>query len=224
MVAPILPVRSAPRVAITDPMTSWLGNDGNWIVAGLAAAVLVPVLSFGLGVPFLVSAIIAVPVFAGLVVLLAPRKLFEGMDVNALGRGRVAFARDLLNEATPSADRLRAVAGRIGDKDMTARVKHLADIASDVFARVEANPDSATTVRRFLSYYLPRAAEVAEGFAVIEAKRAPDQTQLGEVRSVLVKLEDAFVHYADSLADDELGSLDTDLRLIQASLKEDLRH
>jgi 5-bromo-4-chloroindolyl phosphate hydrolysis protein len=205
-------------------MTSWLGNDGNWIVAGVAAAVLVPALSFGLGVPFLVSTIIAVPVFAGLVVLLAPRKLFEGLDVNAIGRGRVDFARDLLNEATPSAERLRLVAGRIHDKDMAGRVKHLAEITADVFTRVEASPDSAGTVKRFLSYYLPRAAEVAEGYAVIEAKRAPDQTQLGEVRSVLVKLEDAFVHYADSLADDELGSLDTDLRLIQASLKEDLGH
>ena len=39
---------------------------------------------------------------------------------------------------------------------------------------------------------------------------------------MIVKLEDAFVHYADSLADDELGTLDVDLRLIQASLKEDL--
>jgi len=39
---------------------------------------------------------------------------------------------------------------------------------------------------------------------------------------VLVKLEEAFVHYADSLVDEEFGTLDTDLRLIQASLKEDL--
>lgn len=194
------------------------------MVAGLVAAILVPGLSFGLGVPFLISAIIAVPVFAGLVILLAPRKLFEGMDVNALGRGRVAFARDLLNEASPAAERLRAVAGRIGDKTMANRIGHLADIATDVFAKVEAAPESAATIKRFLSYYLPRAAEVAEGFAVIEAKRVPAPKQLDEVRSVLVKLEDAFVHYADSLADDELGSLDTDLRLIQASLKEDLGH
>jgi hypothetical protein len=38
-----------------------------------------------------------------------------------------------------------------------------------------------------------------------------------------VKLDDAFVHYSDSLVDDELGELDTDLRLLQASLKEDIR-
>jgi 5-bromo-4-chloroindolyl phosphate hydrolysis protein len=204
-------------------MRSLFGNDWNWIIAGLVAALLVPGLSFYAGIPFWISAVIAAIVFAGLVLLLSPRQLFEGVDAKAIGTGRVAFARDLLNEAQPSAERLRTSAGGIRDKETAARVKHLADIAMDVFAKVEANPGNAGTVKRFLSYYVPRAAEVAEGFAIIEAKRAPDAARLEEVRTVLVKLEEAFVHYADSLVDDELGSLDTDLRLIQASLKEDIR-
>lgn len=198
------------------------GTDWNWLVAGAASAVVVVGLTVFTQFPFLVSLIIAVLVFAGLVVLLAPRQLFEGLDVKAVGSGRVAFARDLLTQAAPFADRLRAAADRISDKEVGPKVKTLADIAADVFAKVEANPASAGNVRRFLTYYLPRAAEVAEGFAIIENNRAPDATRLGEVRSVIFKLEEAFVHYADSLADAELGTLDTDLRLIQASLKEDL--
>lgn len=203
-------------------MGNWLGNDGNWIVAGVVTAILVPVLAFGAGMPFWIAAVIGLLVFAGLVFLLAPRRLFEGLNINAIGRGRVAFARELLEGAVPAAQRLEAAADNIADKQTAARVRHLAEIAADVFRKVEARPESANAVRRFLSYYLPRASEVAEGFAVIEAKRAPDRKQLEDVRAVLVKLEDAFVHYADSLVDDALGSLDTDLRLIQASLKEDL--
>ena len=204
-------------------MRSLLGNDGNWIVAGIVAAILLPVLSVSVGIPLWISAIIAVIVFVALVLLLAPRQLFEGIDVKAIGSGRVDFARDLLSEAQPYAERLRAAAADIRDKETAGRVEHLAEIAADVFVKVEANPGNAPVVKRFLSYYVPRAAEVAAGFAVIEAKRVPDTTRLEEVRSVLVKLEEAFVHYADSLVDDELGSLDTDLRLIQASLKEDIR-
>lgn len=204
-------------------MRPLLGNDGNWIVAGIVAAILLPVLSLSVGVPLWISAVISVIVFMALVLLLAPRRLFEGIDVKAIGSGRVAFARDLLNEAQPHAERLRAAAAEIRDKTTADRVGHLAEIAADVFTKVEANPANAPVVKRFLSYYVPRAAELAEGFAAVEAKRAPDTTQLEDVRSVLVKLEEAFVHYADSLIDDELGSLDTDLRLIQASLKEDIR-
>ena len=51
---------------------------------------------------------IAALVFGGLVILLAPRQLFEGIDVNAIGSGRVAFARDLLTPAQPVAERLSA--------------------------------------------------------------------------------------------------------------------
>ena len=203
-------------------MRNWLGNDWNWIVAGLVAAIVIPVLSFYAGMPIWIAAVIGLLVFVGLIFVLAPRGLFEGLDAKAIGRGRLEFARDLLNSATPAARRLEASAAQIASKETAKRVRHLAEIAADVFAKVEANPESAGTVRRFLSYYLPRAAEVAEGFAVIEAKRQPDATRLQEVDLVLTKLEDAFVHYSDSLVDDRLDTLDTELRLIQASLKEDI--
>lgn len=203
-------------------MRRWFGNDWNWIVAGLVAAAIVPVLSFGTMMPFWIAAVVGALIFAGLVIVLAPRRLFEGLNINAIGRGRLDFARELLGAAAPAAERLEAAAGRITDQKTARRVHHLAEIAAEVFAKVEASPESAGAVRRFLSYYLPRAAEVAEGFAMIEEKRAPDATRLKEVGAVLEKLEDAFVHYADSLVDDRLDTLDTDLRLIQASLKEDI--
>ena len=222
MAVRIWPALSAPRAATIRVMGLFSGGDWNWLVAGIVSALLLVGLTFFTQFPFLVSAIVAVLVFAGLVILLAPRQLFEGISMKALGSGQVAFARDLLVQAAPSAERLRAAAGRIDDKEVGPKVKTLGDITGDVFAKVEANPASAAKVRRFLTYYLPRAAEVAEGFAILEGNRVPDATRLGEVRSVIFKLEDAFVHYADSLADAELGTLDTDLRLIQASLKEDL--
>jgi 5-bromo-4-chloroindolyl phosphate hydrolysis protein len=196
-------------------------NDLNWIIAGVAAAVLLPLLTV-IGLPFIVAAIVAIIAFVGLTFFLQPRKPFEGLDVNALGRDKVAFATDLLKEAQPAADRLSAAAIGITDKAMKDKVRHLEQIARDVFGKVEANPGAAAGIRRFLSYYLPRAAEVSEGYAALEDKRAPDTTKLKEVGDVIGKLEDAFVHYADSLVDNELGSLDIDLKLIQQSLKEDL--
>jgi 5-bromo-4-chloroindolyl phosphate hydrolysis protein len=198
-------------------------NDMNWIVAGIAAAIVLPLLSILFAMPFIVAIGISALTFAALVLLLAPKKLFEGIDVKSIGSGKVAFARDLLTEAQPFGQRLLEAASVIRDKEVSLRVGHLATIATDVFSRVEASPESAATVKRFLSYYVPRAAEFAEGFAVLEAKRAPDPGKLEELRDVLGKLDDAFVHYSDSLVDDKLGELDTDLRLLQASLKEDIR-
>jgi 5-bromo-4-chloroindolyl phosphate hydrolysis protein len=204
-------------------MRALFKNDMNWIVAGVAAAVLLPLLTIVFAMPFLVAGGVSAVVFAALVLLLAPKKLFEGIDVKTIGNGRVAFARDLLVEAQPFGQRLIEAASGIRDKEVAMRVAHLATIATDVFAKVEASPESAPTVRRFLSYYVPQAAQLAEGFATIEAKRAPEPGKLEEMRGVLVKLDEAFIHYSDSLVDDKLGELDTDLRLLQASLKEDIR-
>ncbi|TPL08950.1 5-bromo-4-chloroindolyl phosphate hydrolase [Mesorhizobium sp. B2-4-14] len=198
------------------------GNDWNWIVAGLVSAALLIGLSALTQFPFLVSAVISALVFAGLVFVLAPRQLFEGLDLSSISGSRVAFARELLAQAQPAADRLTAAAGSIADRDMKAKVKNLSDIAADVISKVEQKPETAPSVRRFLTYYVPQAAEVAEGYATLANRRAPSQARLANVGAVIAKLQDAFVHYADSLADSELGTLDVDLRLIQESLKEDI--
>ncbi|TPK95245.1 5-bromo-4-chloroindolyl phosphate hydrolase [Mesorhizobium sp. B2-4-12] len=198
------------------------GNDWNWIVAGLVSAALLIGLSALTQFPFLVSAVISALVFAGLVFVLAPRQLFEGLDLSSISGSRVAFARELLAQAQPAADRLTAAAGSIADKDMKAKVKNLSDIAADVISKVEQKPETAPSVRRFLTYYVPQAAEVAEGYATLANRRAPSQARLANVGAVIAKLQDAFVHYSDSLADSELGTLDVDLRLIQESLKEDI--
>ncbi|CDX11154.1 5-bromo-4-chloroindolyl phosphate hydrolysis protein [Mesorhizobium sp. ORS 3324] len=203
-------------------MRGLFGNDWNWIAAGLVSAALMIGLSTLTHFPFLVSTVISVLVFAGLVFVLAPRQLFEGLDLGSIGGGQVAFARELLSQAQPAADRLGAAASSIADRDMKAKVKNLADIAADVIARVEAKPASAASVRRFLTYYVPQAAEVAEGYATLADRRAPNRQRLASVGAVIAKLQDAFAHYADSLADSELGTLDVDLRLIQESLKEDI--
>ncbi|TPL85676.1 5-bromo-4-chloroindolyl phosphate hydrolase [Mesorhizobium sp. B2-3-14] len=203
-------------------MRGLFGNDWNWIAAGGISAVLLVGLGFLTQFPFLVSAIIAALVFAGLVFVLAPRQLFEGLDLSTLSGSKVAFARELLAQAQPAADRLSATAGSIADKDMKAKVKNLSDIAADVISKVETKPETAPSVRRFLTYYVPQAAEVAEGYATLANRRAPSKVRLANVGAVITKLQDAFVHYADSLADSELGTLDVDLRLIQESLKEDI--
>jgi hypothetical protein len=200
-----------------------MGKDLNWIIGGLVAALLVPLLAFGLNLPFILAVVIAAVAFAGLVILLAPRRLFEGLDVGRFGRDKVAFATDLLTAAAPSATRLGNAAARIRAPDIRTQVEHLAGIAHDVLGKVEANPTQAPAVRRFLSFYLPQAAQVADGYAVLEAQRAPDAKRLGDVSAMIGKLEQAFIHYADSLAEADLGSLDVELRLIERSLKEDLQ-
>jgi len=198
------------------------GSDWNWLVAGIVSALVLVGLTAFTQFPFIVSLIIAVLVFAGLVFLLAPRRLFEGINVKALGSGQMAFARDLLTQAAPFAERLRAASGKIEDKAVGAKVKTLADIAADVFAKVEANPANAGNVRRFLTYYLPRAAEIAEAYRALEKSAVPDTARLAAAGEMIDRLDGAFTRYAASLQDADLDKLDIELKLLKSSLDEDI--
>ena len=60
----------------------------NWIVGGATAAVLLPVLAIGVGMPFWIACIIGAATGGGLAVLTSRRaQLFEGLDAPAGLRG-----------------------------------------------------------------------------------------------------------------------------------------
>jgi hypothetical protein len=152
-------------------------DGGNWIVGGVAAAMLLPALVFGLGLPFVVGLVISAVAFAGVVVLLAPRRLFEGIDVSRAGQGRIELARKVLTEAEPYRDKLKAAAVNQSDKDLGGKLRHMANTTDAIMAEVEKNPEKLTLVTRFLGYYLPKAAEVADGYSMVQSKRIPDQAR-----------------------------------------------
>jgi 5-bromo-4-chloroindolyl phosphate hydrolysis protein len=203
-------------------MSGFFADDRNWIAAGIVAALLVPLLVFGAGLPFALGAAASAIVFAGLVFLLAPRRLFEGVDVTKIARGRLDLARKVLTDAAPLVDRLKIAAGRIETTGMSGRVDRLAETARTIIAGVEADPNRLASVQRFLTYYLPQAVELTENYAVLERKRSPDPARKAETEELIGKLDEAFSHYADTLLESDLADLDVQLRLLQSSLREDL--
>ena len=156
--------------------SAWSGM--NWIVAGAAAAVLLPVLAIGIGMPFWIAGIISAAAGGGLVFMLSPRQLFEGLDASGAARGKIEFARDLLTDAEPLAIRLEVAVSTIRTQAVAERIRHMARISREIFAGVKEDPLRVDRVRRFLTYYLPRAADLAEAYAILEKSANRDTTRL----------------------------------------------
>jgi 5-bromo-4-chloroindolyl phosphate hydrolysis protein len=193
----------------------------NWIAGGAAAAVLLPALVIGLAMPFWIAALVSIVAGGGVIVLFSPQKLFARLDASGAAQGKIDFARELLTEAAPLADRLDAAATSIRAKNVADRVRHLAGCARDIFAAIESEPLHIDRVRRFLTYYLPRAAEFAEAFAAIERRRIPDTVRLKATGELIDRLDAAFTRFATNLQDASLGNLDIELKLLKRSLDED---
>jgi 5-bromo-4-chloroindolyl phosphate hydrolysis protein len=194
----------------------------NWIAGGAVAAVLIPVLAIGFAVPYWIAFMIALLAGGGVVVLLAPRTRFEGMDANAIGRGRIELARELLGEAEPLVARMQAAAQSLRSDAVRDRVGHLAICARGILDAIEQDPVKIEPARRFLTYYLPRAAEMAEGYRMQEQMKLPDPGRLQATADLLNRLDTAFAKFADGLLGADMSRLDIELKLLKGSLDDDL--
>ncbi len=139
-----------------------------------------------------------------------------------LGGRATTTARELLTEADPSVVRLDAAAKAIRAKAIAERVRHLAGVARSIFEGIEKDPLRIDRVRRFLTYYLPRAAEMAEAYRALESSPGADTKRLNETGEIIDRLSAAFTEYARNLRDAELDKLDIELKLLKRSLDEDL--
>lgn len=199
-------------------MPSGLG----WIAGGAAAAALLPSLAIGLAMPFWIALAISAVAGGGIVVALAPKKRFAELEVSGMTRGRIEFANELLTEAEPLAERMEEAAAAIRTRAVADRVRHLVRIARDIFAGIERDPMRLDRVRRFLTYYLPRAAEIAEAYGALEKGAAPDTARLAATADMIDRLDGAFTRYAANLQDADLDKLDIELKLLKSSLDEDI--
>lgn len=144
------------------------------------------------------------------------------IDAARIARSRDAATRKVLDEATVELKRLLTAGRAMEDSAARGAVGRLGRTASDVVREIEAEPGKLMRAQRLLTYYLPRAADIAEAYAELERQRTPDLDRQKRTHDMLIKLEDAFQHYADTLKSEDMADLDVDLRLLESALKRDL--
>jgi 5-bromo-4-chloroindolyl phosphate hydrolysis protein len=197
-------------------------GDGRYIIAGLAAAVALPVAVFAAAIPFYVAVPIAAVLFAAIALILAPRRPLEGVDAAALGRGDVLAARAALEDADSDLDAIEAAAKRIHTADIAQAIAHLAGTARGLLGRVEAEPAKLPEIRRLVAVYLPRTRDITESYADIEARGKLDPARTDRVRTTLKRIDETFQHFGQRMIEGEAKSLDVDLSLLEDSIKQEL--
>lgn len=193
---------------------------------GLAGLALVA-LTRGLSISPYAAMGFSVLIFLGAMFFLGTRrggaKALEKPKPKAKRAGpRNALVDELIAEATPRAERLKAAARSIGDQSLRQRFTKLGELAGAVLDALEENPEQLTPVRRFLVYYLPGAAEIAEGAAQLSRQPAPDVKRYQELLALAGRMEEAFAQFSHSFVETDLSRLDLEMKLMKDALDEDL--
>ena len=193
------------------------------LIAAIAAALVLPMATLALRLPLLVSALIATGVFAGSWLVLRSLSVTpDGFDPDAVNDARSETSRMLLTTAAAPLARLEAAAKAISDPAMRAQVRSLADTGQKVVQGVKADPERAMAVRRLLTFYLPNAASLAEGWRALETRAQPSDERMKQTRETMQSLNQAFSQFADNLVEPQLQTLDVDLKVLKDALQADL--
>ena len=153
-----------------------------------------------------------------------PRRLFEGFAFGEADRASLELARDILSDAQAQLDRLQGLSRETSAVAIRQKLDHLHAIAAGVVRDVEQKPRRVNNVRRLLTYYLPAAVRLADGYRVLEGSNAPDRERVRATAEMIGRLDEVFGRYADRLSEDEVEGLDVELKLLENSIRDEQRH
>jgi hypothetical protein len=188
------------------------------LIAGAAGGLFAPVATFGLGIPFWLSVPLAVLVFFGVRLLLAPRRLFEGFSFGEIDQASLELAREILERAHTDLAALAESAASIKNAETRKQLMHLHGIASKVVTDVEKKPRRINNVRRLLTYYLPGAARLAAGYQVLESRLSPNRDRVLATERMIEQLDGTFASHADRLTEQEVEGLDLEIKLLEGEI------
>ncbi len=194
-----------------------------YLLALGAAALAMPIFVLGFGLPALAGFVGSLAIFCALALFAAVRPGGAAKRAAPKLNGlRDKPARAALADAMPAIEAIEAVWTALPKGAVRDRLFRIHAEASRIADTVARDPTLLPPAQRVLTYYLPRAAEFAEGLAEMRAQGRGASARAKEVEDILVKLEAAFAHYAAQLIDEDLRLLDTELKLVSEAIQEDL--
>jgi 5-bromo-4-chloroindolyl phosphate hydrolysis protein len=192
------------------------------LVGAATAAVTAPILALGFDLPVWIDGAGAAGSFLVAYNWARQRPSKARLEEARLTQARYKTARALLAEGGAALIRLRRVGKAIRDRGMRRQIRDLYKTGQRVLAHVRADPAKAMSVRRVMTFYLPNAASVAEGWLSLERQASPSAQRAAQTRATVRDLNAAFAKFADDLAEPQLQVLDLDLKMLNDAMKVDL--
>lgn len=124
---------------------------------------------------------------------------------------------DLMLSAKHDIGRIRGAAGAIQDGAVARQFLDLANEAEAIHARLLAEPVKLGLARRYFSSYLPRAADLAQGYHGFRADTSGERRT--KLIDVLYRLQAAMKETGQSLAAPDLSRVDADIRILTQDLQ-----
>lgn len=192
----------------------------DYLVALAVAAAFMPLLVVGLGAPPLAAFVGSIGLFSVIALFSAVRKA-PGDGARLKDQAKSGALAAVAAEAEPALERLDRFV-EVMPKNLTRdRVQAIASDARKLLEHVRTEPERLMAVQRAFTYYLPRTADLAEGYQALRLRDIRSPERLAAIEDVIAKLQGAFEHFQDQLDEQDLRVLDAEVKLVRDSIAED---
>jgi hypothetical protein len=191
------------------------------LLAAVAAAFVMPAAAIGLHLPLWLDLGLSGGTFAGGFLLLRSGKQ-DTLDTEMLTDARNQTALGLVRDGQAALDRMKKALTQIKDPAVRGQVDSLARTGQKVVTDIRADSSRAMAVRRLLTFYLPNAASIAEGWVALEGRATPSPERMAQTGATLRALNEAFAKFSDDMVEPQMQTLDIDLKVVNDALKADL--
>ena len=112
----------------------------------------------------------------------------------------------------------------IPDPELSAQMEQLDDIANRIFRTVAEQPGKAPQIRRFMDYYLPTTLKMLTGYRKMDERKvsgANAEATRAQIRKAMEVVLHAFNKQLDTLYQDDMLDISTDIDVLETMLRQD---
>ncbi len=135
-----------------------------------------------------------------------------------------AAADELIGRGQQMLSQIREENDKIPDPELSDKIDKLNEIANRIFRTVAEQPGKAPQIRRFMDYYLPTTLKMLSGYQKMDERQVTGATadatrkQIEDAMDVILK---AFSKQLDTLYQDDMLDISTDIDVLETLLKQD---
>lgn len=135
-----------------------------------------------------------------------------------------AAADEIIKRGQEMMAQIREENDKIPDPELSEKIDRLNDVANRIFRTVSEQPGKAPQIRRFMDYYLPTTLKMLSGYQKMDERKVTGATadatrrQIEDAMDVILK---AFNHQLDTMYQDDMLDISTDIDVLETLLKQD---
>lgn len=133
-------------------------------------------------------------------------------------------SRQVIKEGEAFVVKIRKANDLIPGEEMTAKLDQLERIVNKIFSKVKQEPETASDLRKFMSYYLPTTEKLMNAY--IELDKQPEvgdniKNTKRDIEEAIDTINDAFENLLDSLFEETAWDISSDISVMKTMMEQD---